>query len=99
MFIWIPSFTCRLSAAQGHHSRLRDVARGIIPWAVYEKEQTLAAGVIGGGLTTMLFAADILCTAPALSEQKKFREWKNEKAKGVAVDEAGNISRPDLFCV
>lgn len=41
---------------------------------------------------TLLQAANILCTTPSLSCQDDFNAWKEN------VDEAGNISRPDLYC-
>ncbi|TFB02785.1 Regulator of nonsense transcripts 1 [Trichoderma ghanense] len=77
---------------------LRDVATGAISWAEYEKEklepqfvETLMAGVYRN--------AHILCTTPSQSCKMLFKEWKEEKAKGIAVDEAGNINRPDLYRV
>lgn len=34
-----------------------------------------------------------------MSCQRPYRPWKEELAQGVAIDEAGNISRPDLYAV
>lgn len=31
--------------------------------------------------------------------KKPCEAWKNEIAKGIAVDEAGNINHPDLYSV
>ncbi|KAH6981194.1 AAA domain-containing protein [Ilyonectria sp. MPI-CAGE-AT-0026] len=47
----------------------------------------------------IVFAADIVCTTPARSCQEPYATWKNEHARGIAIDEAANISRPDLYTV
>lgn len=44
-------------------------------------------------------AADAICTTPSLSCKSPFKEWKETRAKGIAVEGAGSISRPDLNSV
>jgi hypothetical protein len=79
--------------------RLRDVATGAISWQEYESGEMVQASIVHDMFRVLFASVDILCTTPALSCQKPFREWKENSAKGIAVDEAGNISRPDLYCV
>ncbi|KAM0249670.1 hypothetical protein ACHAQJ_008967 [Trichoderma viride] len=55
--------------------------------------------VIKNIFCTILSHVDILCTTPALACQDELKEWREEEAKGIAVDEAGNICRPDLYSV
>ncbi|KAK0671592.1 hypothetical protein QBC41DRAFT_300529 [Cercophora samala] len=47
--------------------------------------------------------ADILCMTPAVSSKDEdsngYLKWKQETARCVLVDEAGNMNRPDIFCV
>ncbi|KAM6516597.1 hypothetical protein FALCPG4_014778 [Fusarium falciforme] len=44
----------------------------------------------------ILEVADIVYATPAQSCRKFYGEWKNTKAKGFAIDEAANMTRPDL---
>ncbi|KAH8122378.1 P-loop containing nucleoside triphosphate hydrolase protein [Trichoderma asperelloides] len=67
-------------------------------WQEYENGPMVHKDAIKNMFHTLLQSVDILCTTPALSCQGDFKIWK-EKAKGIAVDEAGNVSRPDLYCV
>ncbi|KAM0447811.1 hypothetical protein ACHAO4_008555 [Trichoderma viride] len=78
--------------------RLCVVARGHMSWEEYESGPVVHRDMINGMFYTLLQSVDILCTTPSLSCQDDFKTWK-DKAKGIAVDEAGNISRPDLYCV
>ncbi|KAK0387037.1 hypothetical protein NLU13_5351 [Sarocladium strictum] len=42
--------------------------------------------------------ADILCATPAASDSvKDFRDWKFEYAQGMAIDEAANMNKADLY--
>lgn len=82
--------------------RLRAVVKGDISWSEYERGGgQVPVSTIGALLIGILRHADIVCTTPALSCSKKdpYRNWKNELAKGIAVDDAGSISRPDLYSV
>ncbi|KAI8721895.1 AAA-12 domain-containing protein [Fusarium sp. LHS14.1] len=82
--------------------RLRAVAKGEISWLEYKcGGGQVSVSTIGALLTHILYHADIVCTTPALScsKQDPYINWKNELAKGVAVDDAGSINRPDLYSV
>ncbi|KAF7547026.1 hypothetical protein G7Z17_g7999 [Cylindrodendrum hubeiense] len=79
---------------------LRAVAVGDITWEEYEAKSTHPTGkLIETFMLSILGAADVLCTTPSLSNQDPFKDWKNRKARGIAVDEAANMTRPDLYCV
>lgn len=43
--------------------------------------------------------ADASCTTPSLSCQEPFAGWRKAVSRAVAVDEAANMSRPDLLSV
>ncbi|VUC28144.1 unnamed protein product [Clonostachys rosea] len=77
---------------------LRDVAEGKITWSEFEGNVFYGAGKVRMLLEMVIAEADILCVTPSISEKPPFKLWK-ACAKGVAVDEAGFISRPDLDCV
>lgn len=81
------------------YGRLYRVARGAMSWEDYENGPIVHRDMINGLFYTLLQSVDILCTTPSLSCQGDFKTRKEEKAKGIAVDEAGNMSRPDLYCV
>lgn len=90
----------RIDGIQGFE-KLRAVATGSIPWEEYDSgtESKSAEDPIWAMMSSILEAADILCTTPALSNRVPYVHWKNRKAQGIAVDEAANITRPDLYCV
>ncbi|PKK42305.1 hypothetical protein CI102_12899 [Trichoderma harzianum] len=77
---------------------LRDVATGAISFEEYIAAK-LPMGDVMKLVKDLVNGADILCTTPSLSCKVEFETWKNERAKGIAVDEAGNINRPDLYRV
>lgn len=77
---------------------LRAVATLKTPWEEFEGKDQLKEQ-LGFLFAAIIGHADILCLTPSASEIEQYREWKNEKAKGVAVDEAANLSRPDLYTV
>lgn len=82
--------------------RLCAVAKGDISWPEYKcGGGQVSVSTIGALLTQILRHADIVCTTPALScsKQDPYINWKNELAKGVAVDDAGSINHPDLYSV
>lgn len=83
--------------SQPKFGRLCDVATGKITWEEYQRGETVPQGFITGMFLHLVKQADILCTTPALSCTLPYRTWKEESARGIAVDEAGNISRPDLY--
>ncbi|KAK4065102.1 uncharacterized protein Triagg1_8738 [Trichoderma aggressivum f. europaeum] len=81
--------------ARPEFGRLCDLATGRISWQEYQGE-AVSKGFITGMLLHIIERADILCTTPSLSCGRPYRPWK-ERARGIAVDEAGNISRPDFY--
>lgn len=68
-------------------------------WGEYISGPVVHRDEINGLFNTLLQSVDILCATPSLSCQDEFNAAWKENAKGIAVDEAGNISRPDLYCV
>lgn len=81
------------------YRRLRQVATNAISWQQYESGPMVEKADIEKLFYRLLQSADILCTTPAISCQRPYRAWKEELAQGIAIDEAGNISRPDLYSV
>ncbi|UKZ82968.1 hypothetical protein TrVFT333_010769 [Trichoderma virens FT-333] len=83
--------------ARPEFGRLRDVATGRISWEQYRCGDMVQQGFVTGMFLHLVKQADILCTTPSLSCNQPYKTWKEESARGIAVDEAGNISRPDLY--
>lgn len=81
------------------YARFRDVATGAITWQEHEKEDMVEPRLVAEMLNTILRNADIVCTTPAISCQPPFKWWKEQNAQGIVVDEAGSISRLDLYSV
>ncbi|EHK15231.1 uncharacterized protein TRIVIDRAFT_164426, partial [Trichoderma virens Gv29-8] len=77
--------------------RLRNVAAGVISFEEYKNGRMVSPYVIKHLFRGILRHADILCTNPALSCKGLYAPWKKYVARGIAVDEAGSISRPDLY--
>ncbi|KAF4992306.1 hypothetical protein FDECE_13760 [Fusarium decemcellulare] len=80
---------------------LREVATGAISWQDFKACEGSARmlEVVGAYISRITDCADILCITPAASANKSFKEWKSDKAEGVAIDEAANMHRADLYCV
>lgn len=78
---------------------LRAVATGEMTWEEYKKVNTLTLDTKKALCANILNAADIVCTTPSLSCKGIFAEWKSNVAQGIAVDEAANMTRPDLYSV
>lgn len=78
------------------YERLRAVATGKISWQKYESGPMVKKEAIEGMFGHLLRNTDILCTTTATSMQEPYSKWKMIRARGIAVDEAGSISRPDL---
>lgn len=80
--------------------RLRDVATGVTTWEQYEQEGPVPNKTIEANMMALLPFANMLCMTPAASENvKQYRAWKTQRACGIAVDEAANMNRADLYCV
>ncbi|KAK5988479.1 Ankyrin repeat domain-containing 50-like protein [Cladobotryum mycophilum] len=80
-------------------NNLREVATQKITWEEYQMGRRATRNVIRELLREILAAADIVCTSPSLSSLSPYKEWKQERAKGIAVDEAGSLDRADLYTV
>ncbi|KAF5670263.1 DNA helicase [Fusarium circinatum] len=75
---------------------LRDLVTGKMSWAEYSKTPN-PEGTIDGMMKTVRDKADFLCSTPANAARGLLVFWKADIAKGLAVDEAGNMHRADLY--
>lgn len=82
-----------------HLAKLRDVATGAITYADFQDDMSASDKSLGELLMDILYSADIVCTTSALSSRNPYRDWKEDVAKCIAVDEAANMQRPDLLTV
>lgn len=78
---------------------LRDAATGKMSWRECKEDYACTNLRLSEIFTQLIQCADIVCSTPALSDKKPFWNWKFSKARGIAVDEAANMSRPDLCSV
>ncbi|OTA94746.1 hypothetical protein M434DRAFT_382598 [Hypoxylon sp. CO27-5] len=79
---------------------LRAVATGQISWEEYRATGKDLSAAARHYMSRIVNSADLFCTIPAMTHNVEFyRVWKNERAKGVAADEAANMNRADLYCV
>lgn len=80
--------------------RLQQVASGTMTWEDYHNGKTVTRDTIGYFLLSIINSADIICAVPSLaSTHPSIANWKNRVARGIAVDEAANMSRPHLYAV
>ncbi|KAL6407074.1 uncharacterized protein AUP68_09900 [Ilyonectria robusta] len=80
--------------------RLHQVASGTITWEEYHNGKTVARDTIEHFLLSIIDRADIICAVPSLAfTQPSIANWKNKVARGISVDEAASINRPDLYAV
>ncbi|SCV38782.1 uncharacterized protein FFFS_05971 [Fusarium fujikuroi] len=81
-------------------ARLRDRVSGKITWEEYANNgDTVGKAELENLVQRIVEAADILCTLPALAHTEDIlHRWKLQ-ARGIAIDEAGNITRADLCSV
>ncbi|KAH8667822.1 AAA domain-containing protein [Ilyonectria robusta] len=80
--------------------RLRAVAVGDIGWDDYTNGTTTPKEALEDLLRCIITAADIICTPPSLSHtDPRLNMWKNCEARGIAVDDAASMARPDLYCI
>ncbi|CAH0048522.1 unnamed protein product [Clonostachys solani] len=73
---------------------LRDIIAGKRRWEDLDADE-FGSEVIEEMLQHLINNADILLTTPAKSQHLSYRAWKRT-ARGVAIDEAANMTRPDL---
>ncbi|KAM0496632.1 hypothetical protein ACHAP8_007209 [Fusarium lateritium] len=80
---------------------LRALVTKAINWEAFKatKGYDVAMATVGDYLNDIPGRADILCATPAGSENDKRALRFKLHAKGFAVDEAANMTRPDLYCV
>ncbi|XEU95360.1 hypothetical protein FSHL1_000644 [Fusarium sambucinum] len=80
-------------------ARLRDRVSGKITWEEYANGETVGNADLEKLVQQIVDGADILCTLPALAHtESMLYSWKI-KAHGIAIDEAGNMTRADLCSV
>ncbi|KAF5576926.1 DNA helicase [Fusarium pseudocircinatum] len=81
-------------------TRLLERASGTISWEEYVAGETAADSEIMGLMEMLIEVADIVCTTPSLAHtEDHLKKWKVERARGVAIDEAGGMSRGDLYSI
>ncbi|CAH0026931.1 unnamed protein product [Clonostachys rhizophaga] len=86
--------------AQPDLQKLRELATGRIEWKEFEGNMAGEPKQIQKMLETIIAVADIVCTTPAQSERvPAYKKWKKNTARAIAVDEAANMTIPDLDCV
>ncbi|KAK1766326.1 DNA helicase [Phialemonium atrogriseum] len=78
---------------------LCDVATGKIDWAEYVSTKGVHDNKIRALLEDIVAEADGLFTVPAAvsQEDQPYFRWHRETAQGIAIDEAGNMGRPDAY--
>lgn len=79
--------------------RLYSRTEGKMSWQEYESGPMVEKSAILSEFHILLNHANILCTTPALGCQRDFKDWREQKARGIIVDEAGNMCRPDLYSI
>ncbi|KAF4991590.1 hypothetical protein FGRMN_7709 [Fusarium graminum] len=82
---------------QADLSGLREVATGKKGWKEFSDATADVDKMIKGLMTKILEEADFLCTTPANVDNKPLCDWRATRARGLAVDEAGNMHRADLY--
>ncbi|KAF5530982.1 hypothetical protein FMEXI_13222 [Fusarium mexicanum] len=73
---------------------------GRISWEECVAGKTVGDTEIVALMKMLLENADIVCTTPSLAHSEdRLKKWKVERARGIAIDEAGHMSRGDLYSV
>ncbi|KAI0883339.1 P-loop containing nucleoside triphosphate hydrolase protein [Annulohypoxylon maeteangense] len=79
---------------------LRAVATGKMSWNEYAKLRLDTKSHLVRIFADLIGLVDMLCTTPAMTANvRPYSRWKAEKAQCVAVDEAANMHRADLYTV
>lgn len=73
------------------------VVKKEITWVEFTGKLRDGLPSLDGWFGRILDRADILCGTPGLGCNGPFRIWREMNAKGIAVDEAANMTRPDLY--
>ncbi|KAM0282376.1 hypothetical protein ACHAQH_003055 [Verticillium albo-atrum] len=81
-------------------ANLLRVARGLMTWDDYTLTGSLHNDDVNFLLKAVIDAADMVCATPSMAtEEDVCKEWKANVARGIAIDEAANMTRADLDCV
>lgn len=89
-----------LLARSDNLARLRERVSGKVSWEEYVAGETVADSEIMRLMKMLIEVADIVCTTPSLAHtEDHLKKWKVERARGIAVDEAGRMSRGDLYSI
>ncbi|CCT63610.1 uncharacterized protein FFUJ_05242 [Fusarium fujikuroi IMI 58289] len=89
-----------LLAGSDSLARLRERVSGKISWEVYVAGETVRDTEIMRLMKMLVEVADIVCTTPSLAHtEDHLKKWKVERARGIAIDEAGRMSRGDLYSI
>ncbi|KAF5675867.1 DNA helicase [Fusarium circinatum] len=89
-----------LFARRDDLARLRERISGKISWEEYVAGKTVADTEIMALMKLLIEVADIVCTTPSLAHtEEHLKNWKVGRARGIAADEAGRMSRGDLYSV
>ncbi|KAF5723290.1 hypothetical protein FMUND_1924 [Fusarium mundagurra] len=81
-------------------TRLLERVSGTISWEEYVAGETVSDTEIMKLMEMRIEVADIVCTTPSLAHtEDHLKKWKVERARGIAIDEAGGMSRGDLYSV
>ncbi|KAM0186963.1 hypothetical protein ACHAPI_011470 [Fusarium lateritium] len=87
----------RVYDRQDDLSGLREVATGKRGWKEFCEGTPDVDASIKGMMSKILEKADFLCSTPANIDKKPLCNWRATRAHGLAVDEAGNMNRADLY--
>ncbi|KAF4947774.1 hypothetical protein FGADI_10168 [Fusarium gaditjirri] len=81
-------------------ARLLQRVSGKISWEDYVGGETVEDSEIMRMMTMLIENADIVGASPSLGRtEDHLRSWKVEQARGVAIDDAGRMSRGDLYSI
>ena len=96
-----PALSDMRNNIKGHKTRhdLYRLATRQIQWREFKDSQANKDGSLGHLLDEILQYADIVCSTPSLACKDQFSSWRMNTARAVAVDEAANMKRADLYSV
>ncbi|KAJ3530916.1 hypothetical protein NM208_g3330 [Fusarium decemcellulare] len=81
-------------------ARLRDLVAKNITWEEYVNGRMVGRDELMKLLKHVIMEADILCALPTqAANEETLAIWRMEHARGIAIDKAGSIARPDLYSV
>ncbi|KAF5580454.1 DNA helicase [Fusarium pseudoanthophilum] len=81
-------------------TRLLERVSGNISWEEYVAGETVSDTEIMKLMEMLIEVADIVCSTPSLAHtEDHLKKWKVERARGIAIYEAGGMSRGDLYSI